>query len=193
LAINPNLKKLLLIAVAIVVIVILGAFAFMGAIFFDVWSMTAGGSETLNPAGNVTGHALVVYNPGLSGSAKGAADLIAGDLKADGYTVTLAGVKSAVAADVSGYDVIVVGGPIYFGNASSSIKAYLQGLHPSADAKVGVFGDGGSAVDNDDMIAVIDDVASVSAGTFTINAALKLAMADDKNKRCADFVTELLQ
>jgi flavodoxin len=188
-----NLKKLLLIAVAIVVIVILGAVAFMGTIMFDVWSMTAGGSETLNPAGNITGHALVVYNPGLSGGAKGVADLIAGDLKAGGYTVTLAGVKSAAASDVSGYDVIVVGGPVYVGNASSSVRSYLQNLHPPADAKVGVFGYGSSAIDNNDMIAVLDNVASVSASTFTINAALKLTNADDEGKRCADFVTELLQ
>ena len=190
---NPNVKKLLLIAVAIVVIVILGAFAFMGSIFFDVWSMTAGGSETLNPAGNVTGSALVVYNPGITGGAKGAADLIAGDLKADGYAVTQAGVKSAAAADVSGYDVIVVGGPVYMGNASGSVKSYLQSLHPPADAKVGVFGYGSSAVDNNDMIAVLGDVASVSSNTFTINAALKLTVEDDKTTRCAAFVTGLLQ
>jgi flavodoxin len=188
-----KLKKILLIAGAVVIIVVLAMLAAMSFIIFDLWSMTAGGSETLTPAGNVTGHALVVYNPGIFGGAKGAADQIASDLKADGYTVTLAGVKSAAASDVSGYDVIVVGGPIYAGNASGSVKSYLQNLHPPADAKVGVFGYGSVVIDSTNLSAVLENVALVSAGTFTIDAAAKITPEDDKSKVCADFVTGLLQ
>jgi flavodoxin len=189
-----GLKKILLIAAAIVIVVILGAFAFMAVIIFDVNSNLAGGSETLSPAGNVTGQALVVYNPGIGGGARNVASTIANDLKAQGYSVVLAGVKSAAAADVSGYDVIVVGGPIYVGNASGSVKAYLQGLHPSANATVGVFGYGSMELDNADQAAVIDNVASLPAGTpLEIKAALKLVPQDDIDKGCADFVAGLLK
>lgn len=141
----------------------------------------------------MTGKALVVYNPGISGGAKGVADRIASDLKADGYMVTLAGIKSSAAADVSSYDVIVVGGPVYVGNASGSIKSYLQDLHPSADAKVGVFGFGSVEVDNSDLAAVLNNVASLPDSTLKIDAAMKLTQVDDEGKRCADFVTGLLQ
>jgi flavodoxin len=175
-----------------VAIVVLAGFAFMGLIMFDLWSMTAGGSETLNPAGNVTGHALVVYNPGLGGGAKGVADTIAGDLKADGYAVTLAGVRSSAATDVAGYDVIVVGGPIYVGNASGSVKAYLQNLRPPADAKVGVFGFGGTAIDNSDVDKVLEDVYSLPDDTPGIDVAMKLAGHEDKGKMCAEFLDKLL-
>jgi flavodoxin len=187
-----KLKKILLIAGTVVIVVVLAMFAAMSFIIFDLWSMTAGGSETFTSAGNVTGHALVVYNPGISGGAKGAADQIASDLKADGYTVTLAGVKSAVASDVSSYDVIVVGGPVYAGNASGSIKSYLQNLHPPATAKVGVFGFGSVKLESTDLATVLNNVASVSTGTLKIDAAIKLT-GDGESKGCADFVTDLLQ
>jgi flavodoxin len=186
-------KKILLIAVTVAVVLVLAMLAAMGVIILDLWSMTAGGSETLNPAGTATGLALVVYNPGISGGAKGVADTIAGDLKADGYTVTLAGIKSGAASNVSGYDVIVVGGPVYVGNASGSIKSYLQNLHPPADAKVGVFGYGSVVVDNSDLSAVLGNVAAGSADTLKIDAALKIAAEEDKSKMCADFVNDLLQ
>jgi flavodoxin len=188
-----KMKKILLVVGVIAIIAVLAILAVMSVFFFDLWSMTAGGSETLNPAGNVTGHALVVYNPGITGGAKSAADLIANDLKAGGYSVTLAGVKSGAASDVSAYDVIVVGGPIYAGNASGSIKSYLQSLHPTASTKIGVFGYGSVKIDNSDMSAVVNNVASIPAGTLNVKAAMKLTGEDDKATRCAAFVNELLK
>lgn len=187
-----KLKKALLIAAAVVIIVVLGAFASMAMIILDAGSNLAGGSETLSPPGNVIGHALVVYNPGLSGGAKGVADTIASDLKAAGYGVTLAGIKSGAASDVSDYDVIVVGGPVYVGNASGSIKAYLENLKPASDAKVGVFGFGGTEIDNSNRDAVLQDVASGAGNTLKIDAAMKFTGNDDKSKMCAEFVNALL-
>ena len=54
--------------------------------------------QTLTPTGTSIGKAIVIYDPGLSGTAKGVADKIAADLQAKSYTVTLAGVKSSAAA-----------------------------------------------------------------------------------------------
>ncbi len=189
-----NLKKILLIAVAIAAIVVLAGFAFMASVVFDLNSNLAGGSETLSPAGNVTGHALVVYNPGMLGGAQNVASTIANDLKAQGYSVVLAGVKSSAARNVSDYDVIVVGGPVYMSNASSSIKAYLQDLHPAANATVGAFGFGSEEIDYANQAAVLDDVASLPAGSpLKIKEAVKLTQQDDIDKGCADFVARLLK
>lgn len=132
-----KLWKVAVAVVAVVAILVLVACAGMGFVIFDVMSNTATGSQALSPAGAVTGKALVVYDPGITGAAKGAAEAIAGDLKDKGYAVDLAGVKSPAATDASGYDVIVVGGPTYVGNLSGSIKTYLNGLKPPADAKGG--------------------------------------------------------
>jgi len=75
-----------LVIVLILVVVIAG----VGVIALDVMSYTATGSESLNPTGTSVGHALVVYNPGVSGEAKSAAQKIASDLRAKGYEVKLA-------------------------------------------------------------------------------------------------------
>jgi len=71
---------------------------------------------------------MVVYDPGITGTAKNVADSIAKDLQAKGYRVELAGISSSKADNTSDYSVIVVGGPIYAGNASSSVKEYLKNL-----------------------------------------------------------------
>jgi flavodoxin len=132
-------------ALTAIVLVLLVAFvAFMVYVGSDTLSSGATGSEVLSPSGTSTGKALVVYNPGLSGAPRDAATQIANDLKARGYEVMLAGVKSAAAANVSGYDVIVAGGPIYGGKVSPSIESYLRELVPPANAKVGAFAIGGS-------------------------------------------------
>ena len=131
--------------VGLVIVVVFVAFvAFMVFAGSDVMSSFATGSELLTPDGLTTGKALVVYNPGLSGAPKDAATQIANDLKARGYEVMLAGVKSEAAANVSGYDVIVAGGPIYGGKVSPSVDSYLRELAPPANAKVGAFAIGGS-------------------------------------------------
>lgn len=184
--------KIAMIAVAIVVVVALAGFAGMACIMFDVMSNTATGSETLTPAGNVTGKALVVYDPGVSGAAKTAAGKIAADLQAKGYKVELAGVKSQPAADASGYDVIVVGGPTYAGNASSSVQAYLKTLAPGDDARVGVFATGSTEIN--DEATLRKQVCSLPADSqLEIREVMKIAQGEDTDKKCADFVTGLLQ
>ncbi len=189
-----KLMKIALIAVAAIIVVVLAAFAAMSLVVFDVMSGMAGGSETLSPSGNVTGQAIVVYNPGISGGAKNVASTIANDLKAQGYSVLLAGVKSPAAGDVSGYDVIVVGGPVYVGNASGSVRACLQGMHPQENARIGVFGYGSVEKDNSDQASIVSDVASLPAdSTLDIKSALKLTPQDDISKGCTGFVTRLLQ
>ena len=187
-------KKILLIIGIVIIIAVLAMAVFMSFFIFDLWSMTAGGSETLNPAGNVTGHALVVYNPGILGGAKGAADQIAGDLKADGYVVTLAGVKSAAAANVSGYDVIVVGGPIYAGKQSSSIQSYMKSLIVPGNVKLGMFATGQDKDILNDPVALKKEVTSLpDDSTLRVKVVVKVVSNDDKDAMCMAFVNELLK
>lgn len=127
------------IAIAAIVILFVIFIAFMFYVGSDTLSSQATGSELIRPSGPITGKALVVYNPGLSGAPKDVATQVANDLKAKGYEVMLAGVKSAAAANVSGYDVIVAGGPVYGGKVSPSVYSYLQSLAPPAGARVGAF------------------------------------------------------
>lgn len=99
--------------------------ASVSIVILDVAGNFATGSQTL-PNGVAIGTALVVYDPGLSGGAKDVAPKIGYDLQSQGYTVVLAGVKSSDAANTTGYDVIVVGGPIYAGKPASTVQSYLN-------------------------------------------------------------------
>lgn len=169
------------IIIAVVIAVTLVSFiSFMVYVGSDALSGRAIGSELLKQDGIATGKALVVYNPGLSGAPKDAATQIANDLKARGYEVTLAGVKSDVAANVSGYDVIVAGGPIYGGKVSPSIELYLQALTPPANAKVGAFAVGSSA-------------GKAFPEATWLKATVLLSQGKDADRLRAEFVAELME
>jgi flavodoxin len=180
----PKIPKIVIIAVALVVVVIVASLAAAGIVALDTWSTFATGSEKLTPDGTATGKALVVYDPGVSGTAKDAATKIANDLKAGGYEVTLAGVRSGAVTDVSEYDVIVAGGPVYAGKVGNSVYTYLDDLNAPDDAKVGAFATGTYPTE--------DKVDKVFPDAATLDAVLLLFPEDNADKSCGDFVSELL-
>ncbi len=165
-------------AAAVILLPAAAVFAVLAVGASDVMSNTATGSETLTPAGTATGKALVVYTPGLTGAAKGAAAQVAADLKARDYAVTLAGVKSEAAADYAGYDVIVVGAPIY-SFAGGAIPSYLQALDPAEGVKVGAVATGSRDPDP------FPDAA-------WLKVTVQLPQGKDTDQLLAGFVDELL-
>ena len=181
-------KKLLIIGMAFFFIIILLVSVF--ALFnFDLMSYGATGIETLNPEGQSIGRALVVYSPGVSGAAKQAATLIAGDLQSKGYTVDLAGVRSETAGNKSSYNIIVAGGPMYFGKVSNSIDCYLGTLQ--SNVKMGVFATTGSSTYvNSDLVSLADQV---DLDTHNHIVALKLILDGNETNNCADLVEALVQ
>ncbi len=181
-----------LVIIGIVVIVIA-----IGALFYgDIMSYTDTSSQVLNPAGAPVGKALVVYNPGVSGAAKNAAATMAGDLQSKGYTVDLAGIRSATAANTSGYDVVIAGGPMYFGRVSNSVDAYLTALKPQKNVALGVFATTGAPQFNDGDIASFGKQVASDLGNGTLNrtAATKTIRSGDAgNTDCSDLVSSVLQ
>lgn len=102
--------------------------------------------------------------------------------------------KSSEATSAKGYDVLVVGGPIYAGTPASTIQAYLNDLHPLSTAKIGAFGYGSITVDSSNSTAVQQDVAPLPAGsTVSFNAVAKITSSDNIDSRCQEFVTQLLK
>lgn len=168
----------------------------MGALFCgDIMSYTDTGSKVLSPAGASSGKALVVYNPGLSGAAKNAANEIAGDLQSKGYIVTLAGIKSTAAANTTGYDVVIAGGPMYWGRVSNSVDAYLKALKPQKGMAVGVFGTTGAPQFNDGDIATFGEQVTTDLGGVALDkkAATKtIRSGDAANTDCSDFVSAVV-
>ena len=186
------MRKILKIVLIAFVVFIIAAIGSVGIIMADVAGNLATDVKAL-PNGAAIGKALVVYDPGLSGGAKDVATKIGYNLQTSGYDVTLAGVKSSAAANITGYAVIVVGGPIYAGKPASTVQAYLNSLNPSAQVKVGAFGFGDVKVDNSDSTAVMQDVAPLPSGSsVTFDAVIKILSSDNIDSRCAEFVTDLL-
>ena len=185
----------LVIVGVILIVVVAGIVA--GVLFCgDIMSYTDSGGKILSPAGTPAGKALVVYNPGVSGAAKNAAAAIAGDLQSKGYTVNLAGIKSAAAADISGYDVVIAGGPMYFGRVSNSVDSYLKALKPQKNVAVGVFGTTGSSQFHDEDIATFGEQVTTDLSSVTLDkkAATKTIRSGDAgNADCMDLISAVLQ
>ena len=132
-------KIILTVFLALVIIAAVG----LSVIFLDVAAYTATGTQTLTGPAGVYAKALVVYDPGLTGAPKDFADKVAADMQTHGFTVNLAGIKSSTAtANLNQYSIIVVGGPVYSGNAAASVRSYLSNLKPASQTVVGVFGVG---------------------------------------------------
>ena len=193
-----RILKVILVTFAVLIIVGVASF---GLIIGDVAGNFATDSKSL-PNGSAIGRALVVYDPGLSGGAKDAATKIGYALQDSGYDVTLAGVKSSSAANLEGYGIVVVGGPIYAGKPASSIQTYLNNLNQmyhdnpnEIEAKIGVFGYGGVKIDNNDLIAVAQDVALLPNGypVAFADALTKITSQDDVDGLIDAFVAKLLE
>lgn len=184
------MKNLLIIGITIILVIIIA----LGAITFISYDMgnRAAVSETLNPNGTTVGNALVVYDPSITGNTKNVASLIAGNLQAKGYKVDLVGIKNPKAENTSGYDVIVVGGPIYGGNTSDAVKKYLKILKPVEGTKIGVFATGDPHTT--DKAQIKKQIAPIPENSaLQINAVMTVSMNDDKTKKCIVFVDDLLK
>ena len=187
------MKKIFKIVLVIFAVVIISGIGFFALVIGDVAGSLATGTHSL-PNGAATGKAIIVYDPGLSGGAKDVATKIGYELQSSGYDVLLAGVKSSAASNLTGYKVVVVGGPIYAGKPASTIQTYLNNFQPPTNAKVGAFGYGSVKIDNDNSTAVTQDVAPLpSSSKVTFNAVAKVTSSDNMNNLCQDFVTNLLK
>ena len=196
------MRTIFKIILAIFAIIIIATVAFGTIIFLDVAAYTATGSQTLTPTGTSVGKAIVIYDPGLSGTAKGVANKVAAELQAKSYTVTEAGVKSSIVANTTEYSVVVVGGPVYAGALTSSVKDYLNklpaghaspGYGPYILTRVGVFGSGQGATSQSDIEMIKNSVTALSAnGTLSGATVVKIGQSEDLNTRVQDFVNQLV-
>ena len=188
------MRKIFKIIIAVFVAILIIVSVFAATIFLDFAAYTATGSQTLTPTGTSVGNALVVYDPGLSGTSKGVADKIASDLQSQSFTVTLAGIKSSAATKTAGYTIIVVGGPIYAGSPTASVKDDLKNLKPDSETKVGLFGSGQGATSQSDIDMIKSSVPALSnSGSLSNAIVVKIGDKEDLNTRASDFVNQLVK
>ena len=186
------MRKIFKIILAIIAVLIIMVVAFGAIILLDVAAYTATGSQTLTPTGASVGKAIVIYDPGLSGTSKGVADKVASDLQTKGYTVTLAGVKSSATGITTGYNIIVVGGPVYAGALTGSTKEALANIVLDKGAKIGVYGSGQGATSPEDIAQIKQSMPARSDSTLQNVIVVKIGSNEDLNARAQDFVNQLV-
>ncbi|NLF87471.1 hypothetical protein GX563_01455 [Candidatus Bathyarchaeota archaeon] len=187
------MRKALKIVLAVLAVFIIIIVAFGAVFLLNLSAYMAAGTKTLTPTGTSAGNALVVFDQGLSGAAARAAERVATELQEKGHTVTLAGVKTAEAADTAGYSVIVAGGPIYAGGSTSSVKDFLGSLNPNQGTAVGVFGSGSGATTPDDVSMIRSAVPALqSGGTLQDAVVVKIGEKEDLDARASEMVSQLV-
>ncbi len=185
------MNKILKIILAVFAVIIILIVAFAAVVLLDVAAYTATGKETLTPSGASMGTAVVLYDPGLSGTSTKVAQQVAADLKDLNLTVTLAGIKSSV--DPTEYNIIVIGGPVYAGAPTASVKDALGSLQVGSSSIVGVFGSGQGATSAEDVAQIRSAVPALqSGGELSGAVVVKIGEGEDLAARAADFVGQLI-
>lgn len=149
------------------------------------------GYQIIKPSGEIKGRALIVFDPGFTGGTKTAATYMAQDLKAKGYEVKLAGVRSSEALDTAGYDILIVGSPTYGGQPTGPVEDYLQNLKPNENIISAVYSLAGSEDQDSNKIMgqILEDKnIKVKLSTKFANTVWG---AGDKDKY-SQFVLQLL-
>ena len=189
------MRKILKIVLLVLAVIIIMVVAFGAIIFLDLASYTATGSQTLAPSGTSAGKALVIYDPGLSGTAKGVADKVASDLQTQNYTVTLAGIKSSDAAKTTGYTILVIGGPVYAGSLTTSVKDTISNLPIfSQGTKVGIFGSGQGATSSADITQLRQSINQPLRSNPSLSnvVVVKIGQSENLETRSQDLVNQLI-
>ncbi|MCK9152252.1 flavodoxin domain-containing protein [Methanobacterium alcaliphilum] len=187
-----KIKKILKYAGMVLAVMLVTAFVAMGFVMFDVMSYTATGSEKLNAAGEAAGSAMVVYDPGISGESKEISTAIAKDLQSKGYNVNLAGISSADAANTLGYDILIVGGPIYAGKISSSIQSYLSSIKTDEGTKIAVFAAGNDPDTANNETLLREEVVISGKNAINVIAVMKVVSGENPQAKSSQLVLAIL-
>jgi hypothetical protein len=115
-------------------------------------------------------------------------------LEVNGYKVSLTGINSVKASTTSGYDVIVVRGPIYAVNASRSVKSYLNALKSSKGTKIAVFASGQDPEIAKNKSLLMKEAAPLPEGSqLKMISVTKFISGESINRTSAVFVDTLLK
>lgn len=101
----------------------------------------------------------------------------------------LAGINNKKAKNTSNYNLIVLGGPIYAGKASSSVQTYLNTLKPDYGTKIAVFATGSDKDVIKNAVLLKKEVAPLSNSTqLKIGAVEKFIYGENNNQNIMIFV-----
>ena len=114
-------KKIVLVVFVVFLIAGVIALAYVG---IRISSDVASEIEILNPEGSKS--ALVIYHPGMTSVMKDVTYAFADGLISNGWRAEITTPSSEAPTDISGYDLLVLGSPVYGFSLTPTIKRHLE-------------------------------------------------------------------
>lgn len=135
------MKKVLQVVLILLVVII------VGGIFFFKWVVNANSivhksDERKLLSSNSDKKALVIYQPSRTKLTSTMASSVAETLHKSGYEVTINYPSQGLKYDISKYDVLVFGTPIYAGKYSQVLESYMKAIKDFSNKKVMIFSTG---------------------------------------------------
>jgi flavorubredoxin len=118
-----NIAQIIKIIIIIIVILI----TVSGITIWKASQETITPLRTLNPQSSAS-KALVAYSPGISDFPQKTAEAFADGLAASNWHVDIVTASSQAPTDLTGYTLLVIGGPIYGGQPSKPVQDYMARL-----------------------------------------------------------------
>jgi flavorubredoxin len=158
---NMKVLKRILAGLGIFVgVVILSAVAAMLAIS-STNASKGNHEEILKSAQDEPKRALVVYQPSVSDVSSGVAHRIARGLNDGGYEVTLNNPGDFLPDDLSQYDVVVFGSPVYMGKVSDALTGYMKRITALPAGRIVLYSTGSVM----EVTGELDAMESLLSGT----------------------------
>ncbi|WOB10635.1 flavodoxin family protein [Piscinibacter gummiphilus] len=120
---SPTLRNTLIVAAAVVVSLLVASAGVWWAASREVVTRITSLSHT-----GSTGRALVVYHPGLSDFPDRITSAFAAGMASAGWRVDRTTASRRAPTDLSGYDLVVLGSPVYANAAAPPLTRYLDRL-----------------------------------------------------------------
>lgn len=171
--------------------ILIGAGAILGLMFLAMISMVAVVSSVNKPKGNkeevLAGNggikkALIVYQPALSGITTNVARQIGKGLNEAGFEVTLNHPGDHLPVDLSKYQVVVFGSPVYAGQTSKVLKDYMSKVQISSLGRIGLYSTG--SVMNE--LTELDTMEGLLKGVKVYKKVKFSAAGNNDNDKLAD-------
>jgi len=115
------------IAIIVVVVLIIGFFGTVGILFVIGHTPHVSDVQVSNPEGNA-GIAFVVYQPGISNFQEKVTNAFVDGLISNDWRVEITTASSQTPTDLSSYDLLVLGSPIYSDTPARPVMDYVSNV-----------------------------------------------------------------
>lgn len=138
------IKRILLIIAGIIVLTLIAGFVFMNILTSNFNHSAGNHQQILKSAAGTNKKAIIIYQPALTDATAKIARQIAKGLNDSGFEVTINNPGSYLSSDLTQYQVVVFGSPVYGGKLSPVLLDYMITVKIQPDQKVVIFDTGAS-------------------------------------------------